>query len=103
MKKSMVALSLFALLTLAASTAGAQPAPATLLDASQPIRDNLLRLKQADTQVELVLKNDKSYRGKLGGVGDHAVVVTDIAGREFFIALVLIDEIAAVEIRAPGK
>ena len=72
-------------------------------DATHSVRDNLEKLKAAGKAVELVLKNGKSYGGKLASVGDHAVVVTEISGREFYDALVVIDEIAAVEMRVRGR
>ena len=44
------------------------------------------------------------FRQKLGGrvaaVGARAVHLSELAGREFFDAVVLLDEIAAVEARA---
>ncbi len=53
--------------------------------------------------VELVLSNGKSYRGKLGGVGAETVLLTQIAGREFFDVLIDLDEVAAVELRVRGN
>ncbi len=50
--------------------------------------------------VELVLSNGKSYRGKLGSVGKDTVIVTQLAGKEFFDVLIDLDEVAAVELRA---
>ena len=48
-------------------------------------------------------RSGKSYRGKLAAVGDHAVVVSEITGREFFDALIVLEEITAVEVRARGQ
>jgi hypothetical protein len=50
-------------------------------------------------EVELVLENGKSYRGKLGAVGDDTVLLTQIAGKEFFDVLIDLDAVAAVELR----
>jgi hypothetical protein len=49
--------------------------------------------------VEIVLTNGKSYRGKLGSVGKDTVLVTQIAGKEFYDVLIALDEVAAVELR----
>jgi hypothetical protein len=87
------------LLNLGAPAVSARPPEIGALEVGQSIRDNLRRLAKAGKRVELVLKNGKSYRGLLGAVGEHAVVVSEIEGREFFDALVLIDEIAALEVR----
>lgn len=80
--------------------AQAEDAPASTLNVAQGMGDNLRRLAATGKPVEIVLRNGKSYRGKLGGVGDHSVIVAEIQGREFYDALVLLDEIVAVEVRA---
>jgi hypothetical protein len=53
--------------------------------------------------VELVLVNGKSYRGKLGAVGSDTVLVTQIAGKEFYDVLIDLDAVAAVEVRVRGN
>lgn len=73
------------------------------LNAADTMRDALRRLQEAKKPVELVLKNGKSYRGLVGSVGDHAVVITEIQGKEFYDALVQLDEISAIEVRARGE
>jgi hypothetical protein len=103
MKKSrLLAIALLSTFLIgAASRVRAQPAEAASpLNVAQSMGDNLRRLAEAKKPVEIVLRNGKSYKGKLGAVGDHSVVVSEIAGREFYDGLVLIDEIVAVEVRA---
>jgi hypothetical protein len=92
---------LFLLAAVAAAPSWAQEAGA--LDATRTLRDNLKQLQASGKPAELVLKNGKSYGGKLAAVGDHAVVVTEVTGREFFDALIVIDDIVAVEVRARGR
>ena len=93
-----------ALLLLAVIAAGPAAADeAGALNATHTLADNLKQLQAAGNPAELVLKNGKSYRGKLAAVGDHAVVVSEITGREFFDALIVLEEIAAVEVRARGQ
>ena len=77
-----------------------QAAGGAPLDPAASIADNLKKLLASGKSVELVLDNGKSYKGKLGAVGDHMVVVTELEGREFFDALVAIEQIAAIEVRA---
>jgi hypothetical protein len=77
----------------------APPLAAVELDGSQTIRDNLSRLATAKKGVEVVLKSGKSYRGVIGSVGPHAIVLTQLEGREFYDALVDLEEIAAIEVR----
>ena len=90
---------LFAAITAHASSAEEQ----SVFDATHTMRDNLKQLQASGKAAELVLKNGKSYAGKLATVGDNAVVVTEISGREFYDALILIDEIAAIEARVRGR
>ena len=73
---------------------------AVALDASKSVRDNLKSIQAAKKGVEVVLKGGKSYRGQVGAVGDDAVVLTQLEGREFFDALIDLDEVAALEVRA---
>ena len=62
------------------------------------LREALTKLGEG-REVELVLANGKSYRGKLGTVGTETVLVTQIAGKEFYDVLIELDQIAAVELR----
>ncbi len=94
-----IALTIALATCLGASVAWAQAGP---LVATETMHDALQRLQATKKPVELVLRNGKSYRGNLGSVGDHAVVVTEIAGREFYDAYILLDDITAVEVRARG-
>lgn len=66
------------------------------------LRDALVRLGEGKP-VELVLTNGKSYKGKLGKVGTDTVLVTDIAGKEYYDVLIEIDDVSAVEVRARGN
>ena len=63
-----------------------------------PSREALTKLGDG-RDVELVLKNGKSYRGKLGTVGTATVLVTNLVGKEFYDVLIDLDEVAAVELR----
>lgn len=91
------------LASFAVPPSSARPPEIGLLQPDRNMRDNLRHLAESGKRVELVLKNGKSYRGLLGAVGDHSVVVREIEGREFFDALVVIDEIAAVEVRVRDR
>ena len=72
------------------------------LSAAGRVRDALTKLGDG-REVELVLDNGKSYRGKLGGVGSETVLLTQIAGKEFYDVLIELDEVAAVELRVRGN
>jgi sRNA-binding regulator protein Hfq len=70
------------------------------LNAQASMRDNLNALMAAKKPVAVILKNGTSYRASIGSVGDHFVVLTQPAQKEFFDVLVALDEIAALEVRA---
>ncbi len=53
--------------------------------------------------VEIVLANGKSYRGKLGTVGKDTLLLTQIAGKEFYDVLIDLDAVAAIELRVRGN
>lgn len=57
----------------------------------------------AGRDVEIVLANGKSYRGKLGTVGKDTVLLTQIAGKEFYDVLIDLEAVAAVELRVRGN
>jgi len=52
-----------------------------------------------DKPVTLLLRSGKEYGGTVGEVRDQSVVLKSIAGKEFYDALVRLDDISAVEIR----
>ena len=57
----------------------------------------------AGRDVEIVLANGKSYRGKLGSVGKETVLLTQIGGKEFYDVLIDLHAVAAVELRVRGN
>lgn len=72
------------------------------LVATGSIRDALTKLGDG-RDVELVLGNGKSYRGKLGAVGSETVLLTQIVGKEFYDVLIDLKSVAAIELRARGN
>jgi hypothetical protein len=87
-----------ATLLVGAGAVGAEETAKAGLSTAGSLRDALARLGEG-RDVELVLGNGKSYRGKLGTVGADTVVLTSIAGKEFYDVLIVLEEIAAVELR----
>jgi len=82
------------------SMASAAPAQGPL-NARVSMADNLRALSAAKKPVTVVLRgSEKAYTAKIGEVGDHYVLLAELSGKEFYDALVAIDEIAAVEVRA---
>jgi hypothetical protein len=85
--------------TIAATTAfGDGP-----LNASSSMADNLRALLAAKKSVTVVLEGGQTYSAKIGQVGDNYVLLSELSGKEFFDALVNIDDIAAIEVRVRDR
>jgi hypothetical protein len=54
---------------------------------------------RAGKPVTLLLRSGKEYGGTVGEVRGQSVVLKGIAGKEFYDALVRLDDISAVEVR----
>ena len=59
--------------------------------------------RQAGQQVELRLKSGEKISGKVAKVGEKSIHLVEITGQEFYEALVLIDDVSAVVVRAASK
>ena len=59
--------------------------------------------RQTGQVVELRLRSGEKLGGKVGEVGDKAVHLTAITGQELFEAVVLLDDVTAVLVRAAAK
>jgi hypothetical protein len=59
--------------------------------------------RQTGQSVELRLKSGEKIAGKVAKVGEKAIQLVEISGQEFFEALVLIDDVSVVVVRAPSK
>lgn len=87
-------------LTLALSPALAEDAPYVL----KPDRTLATVLSDfAGKSVTLYLHGGKEVSGKLSVVGSHAVQLSELRGKEFFDAVIELDEIAALEFRSRSR
>ena len=59
--------------------------------------------RQVGQTVELRLKNGEKIAGKVELVGTHLVQLTQLTGAEFYEAVVVMDDVAAVVARAKAK
>ena len=64
---------------------------------SASLKDNLKSLTDKDIYVNL--RSGKVYQGRVKSVGDHFVHLEKIVGKEFYDALIRIDDISAIEVR----
>lgn len=73
------------------------------LNANATMHDNLLAAMATKRPVTVVLKNGQTYRAPIASVGDHLVILTGPAQKEYYDVLVVMEEIVAVEFRARGE
>lgn len=72
---------------------------AAKLSASFSMADTLKSLMNHQSPVEIVLHNGKTYGGMVKEVGNANVVLTKLNQKEFYDAVIKIDDISAVEVR----
>jgi len=66
-------------------------------NAAASLKDNLKSLTGKDIYVSL--RSGKVYQGRVKSVGDHLLHLEKIVGKEFYDALIRIDDISAIEAR----
>lgn len=96
MRTARIRIAVVALGLLWSASAGAQ----SPLNPQATMHDNLAAMLAAKKQVTVVLKSGDKYQANIASLGDHLVVLTQPAQKEFFDVLVPIDEITALEVRA---
>ncbi len=67
------------------------------LNANFTINETLTQMAKDKVMVKVHLTGGQVFEGYIGGVGKTSVTVTKLSGREFYDALVNLDDIAAVE------
>ncbi len=93
---------ILALLSLTLCLATATPAQAGL----DPKADDTVKTilsRQTGQMIELRLKNGEKLSGKVDSVGKDLVHLTQLTGAEFYEAVVVIEDVAAVVARAKAK
>jgi hypothetical protein len=95
MKSILILITAMSLLTnpLTAAGLGYQPS-----DTTQTVLQ-----RQTGQLVELRLKSGETLKGKVAQVSDKTLHLKELVGQEFFEALVVIDDISAVIVRAASK
>ena len=75
----------------------ATPVEGARFDTSFPLKENLNTFMGKD--VCILLRSGQTIQGYLKSVGDHFLHLERLAGKDFYDALVRIDDISAVEAR----
>lgn len=99
MRSSVMAITL-CLVSAMAVPALAATGEKPVVDAMKSMEDNLVAL--AGKTVTLHLSNGSTLTGKVAEVSKHHLRVAEISGKEYFDALVRVDAIVALEVRARG-
>jgi len=84
-----------------APVAGAQSRvtaiPGVNFTVSGSFMDNLKALAGKDVYINM--RSGKTYQGFVKSVGDHLIHIEKIAGKEYFDALIRIEDISAIEVK----
>ncbi len=65
-----------------------------------PFADLLVQAQNEKKGVTLHMRSGEKFQGRVDGVSPHNVILAELVGREFYSAVVKIDDISAIEIRA---
>ena len=72
-------------------------------NATFSMRDVLKQAQTEEAQVGIYLRNGALLSGIVAGVGDHLVVLGQLTEKEFYDALIRMEDISAVEARVRNK
>ena len=70
------------------------------LDPKLSFKDTLLQAMNVPTRALVHMRNGEILEGIVDGVADHHVVLSSLANREFYDAVIRIEDISAIEVRA---
>jgi hypothetical protein len=102
MRRGGVLLAAACLLALVSAWSPAARAQATIdLNSPDSIRTTLDAQMKKRVRVKLVSGQD--VEGTVSQLGTHAVLLTELAGQEFYDATVRLEQIAAVVVRRAGR
>lgn len=68
-----------------------------------PFADTLVQAQNEGKGVTLHLRSGDKIQGRVEAVSAHNVVIAEIVDREFYSAVVKIDEVSAIEVRARDR
>lgn len=73
------------------------------LDANTGIKDTLQQAMDLPAHVSVHMRNGETLGGKVASLGDHHVVLAELTNREFYDAMIRIEDISAIEVRASDR
>jgi small nuclear ribonucleoprotein (snRNP)-like protein len=87
--------AIFIISTASAQSRTATPVPGAKFEVSFSMKENLKAYIGKDVLIHL--RSGKTFQGYVKAVGDQVVHLEKIAGRDFYDALIRIDDISAIE------
>lgn len=72
-------------------------------NATVDFAQNLKQAQEGKAKVDLVLRGGTTLSGVVGSVGEHYAVLTQLAGKEFYDALIRIEDIVCLQTRVRAK
>jgi hypothetical protein len=87
--------AIFIISTASAQGRAATPVPGAKFEVSFSMKENLKAYIGKDVLIHL--RSGKTFQGYVKAVGDQAVHVEKLSGRDFYDALIRIDDISAIE------
>jgi hypothetical protein len=94
---SIICFALFASLQTKALAKTITPLEGVKFDTSSPMRENLMTYIGKDVIIHL--RSEKSLQGYVKSVGTEFVHLEKLAGRDFYDALIRIEDISALEVK----
>ncbi|MEQ9642398.1 MAG: hypothetical protein RIM84_20390 [Alphaproteobacteria bacterium] len=73
------------------------------ISVDNPFADTLVQAQNENKGVTLHMRSGEKFQGRIEGVSPHNVIVTELVGREFYSAVVKIDDISAIEVRVRDR
>ena len=70
------------------------------LNATHSLQENLKAAQEAKKGAVLHLRSGATLTGPIGSVGGHFVVLKELSGKEFYDAVVRLEDVCAMEVRA---
>ncbi len=87
--------AIFIISTATVQAGPATPVPGAKFEVSFSMKENLKAYIGKDILIHL--RSGKTFQGHVKAVGDQAVHLEKLAGRDFYDALIRIDDISAIE------
>ena len=70
---------------------------------SASIKETLEQAMAQKKDVEFYLCGGQNFRGQVSGVSDHSVIVSRLAGKEYYDAQVKLQDISAISLKVREK